>query len=247
MGSRRRDTKAELPSQPAGSNLRAASSIGEWCNGSTTGSEPVSLGSNPSSPVLIPHAPGGLRWQARWIVASSLTRRGLARHARHHLACGPLERISLGKGVGVERAIAALANRPDVLDAEPYWILHAAALSNDPGYVSGQLWGMHGDDLGISVGPSGTTNAFGSQAEKAWDAGFTGAKSVAVGIGDSNDAVANYPSNYSTLPSGSYGTSSAATRRAGISRSAALPRRPAADRPRYSPQGCSFSAEKNAA
>ena len=78
MGSRRRDTKAELPSQPAGSNLRAASSIGEWCNGSTTGSEPVSLGSNPSSPVLIPHAPGGLRWQARWIVASSLTRRGLA-------------------------------------------------------------------------------------------------------------------------------------------------------------------------
>ena len=27
--------------------------LGEWCNGSTTGSEPVSLGSNPSSPVLI--------------------------------------------------------------------------------------------------------------------------------------------------------------------------------------------------
>src|SRR5687768_12357296 len=26
--------------------------IGEWCNGSTTGSGPVSLGSNPSSPVL---------------------------------------------------------------------------------------------------------------------------------------------------------------------------------------------------
>ena len=26
--------------------------LGEWCNGSTTGSEPVSLGSNPSSPVL---------------------------------------------------------------------------------------------------------------------------------------------------------------------------------------------------
>ena len=27
--------------------------LGEWCNGSTTGSEPVSLGSNPSSPVFI--------------------------------------------------------------------------------------------------------------------------------------------------------------------------------------------------
>ena len=35
--------------------------FGEWCNGSTTGSEPVSLGSNPSSPVFISHAPRGFR------------------------------------------------------------------------------------------------------------------------------------------------------------------------------------------
>ena len=35
--------------------------LGEWCNGSTTGSEPVSLGSNPSSPVFISHAPRGFR------------------------------------------------------------------------------------------------------------------------------------------------------------------------------------------
>ncbi|MCE9629544.1 MAG: S8 family serine peptidase [Planctomycetia bacterium] len=97
---------------------------------------------------------------------------------------GPLERISLGMGVGVERAIAALVNRPDVLYVEPNWILHADALSNDPGYVSGQLWGMYGDDLGVAVGPSGTTNAFGSQAEKAWDAGFTGSNSIAIGIVD---------------------------------------------------------------
>ncbi|MEX0670963.1 MAG: S8 family serine peptidase [Pirellulales bacterium] len=97
---------------------------------------------------------------------------------------GPLERITLGKGIGVERAIAALANRPGVLSAEPNWILQAAALSNDPGYGSGQLWGMYSDDQGSTVGPSGTTNAFGSQAEKAWDGGFIGASSVAVGIVD---------------------------------------------------------------
>ena len=33
-------------------DFHSAEAFGEWCNGSTTGSEPVSLGSNPSSPVL---------------------------------------------------------------------------------------------------------------------------------------------------------------------------------------------------
>ena len=53
----RRGVAVVLPRRPA----IAAGSIGEWCNGSTTGSGPVSLGSNPSSPVL------------------ALTRRGLGR------------------------------------------------------------------------------------------------------------------------------------------------------------------------
>jgi subtilisin family serine protease len=43
---------------------------------------------------------------------------------------------------------------------------------------------MYGDDLPSASGPSGTTNAFGSQAEKAWSAGFTGSKAVVVGIVD---------------------------------------------------------------
>lgn len=97
---------------------------------------------------------------------------------------GPLERIVLDKGVGVSQAIAALANRPGVLYAEPNWILNAAAVSNDPGYTGGSLWGMYGDDAGTVVGPAGTTNSFGSHAEKAWDAGYTGSKSVVVGIVD---------------------------------------------------------------
>ena len=97
---------------------------------------------------------------------------------------GPLERIALGKGVDVERAIAALGSRRDVLFAEPNWILTASAVSNDPGYMGGSLWGMYGDDAAATVGPTGTTNTFGSQAEKAWDAGFTGSKSVVVGIVD---------------------------------------------------------------
>jgi len=98
---------------------------------------------------------------------------------------GVLERVKLGAGQTVDRAIAALANRPGVVFVEPNWKVSKAAVSNDPYYATGsQLWGMYGDDLPAASGPTGTTNQFGSQAEKAWDAGFTGSKSVVVGIVD---------------------------------------------------------------
>lgn len=97
---------------------------------------------------------------------------------------GVLERVAV-RGMPVERAIQALANRPGVLFAEPNWKLTATAVSNDPYYTtSGRLWGMYGDDQPATSGPSGTTNQYGSQAEKAWDAGYVGAKSVFVGIVD---------------------------------------------------------------
>jgi subtilisin family serine protease len=98
---------------------------------------------------------------------------------------GVLERISLGNGVSVDRALAAIRNRPGVVFAEPNFRVAASAVSNDPYYTtSSRLWGMYGDDAPAASGPSGTTNGFGSQAEKAWDAGFTGSKSVVVGIID---------------------------------------------------------------
>lgn len=100
-------------------------------------------------------------------------------------AIGVLERVAVGRGVSVEQAITRLKDRADVLFAEPNWKLSASAVSNDPYYTtSGRLWGMYGDELSTASGPSGTTNQFGSQAEKAWDAGFTGSKSVVVGIVD---------------------------------------------------------------
>lgn len=105
--------------------------------------------------------------------------------AMRSAGAGVLERISLAGGVPVDRAIQALANRPGVVFAEPNWRLSTAATSNDPYYTtSGRLWGMYGDDSPAVSGPAGTTNQFGSQAEKAWDAGFTGSKSVVVGIVD---------------------------------------------------------------
>ena len=98
---------------------------------------------------------------------------------------GALERVSLGRGVTVDRGLAALRNRPGVVFAEPNWKVTKSAVSNDPSYTTNsQLWGMYGDDLPAASGPSGTTNQFGSQAEKAWDAGYTGSRSVVVGILD---------------------------------------------------------------
>ncbi|MFM7034548.1 MAG: S8 family serine peptidase [Planctomycetia bacterium] len=98
---------------------------------------------------------------------------------------GVLQRVALGKGIGVEQAVKSLSNQPGVVFAEPNWKVSASAVSNDPYYTtSSRLWGMYGDDAPAASGPSGTTNQFGSQAEKAWDAGFTGSNSVVVGIVD---------------------------------------------------------------
>ena len=98
---------------------------------------------------------------------------------------GALERVSLGRGVTVDRAIAAVAKRPGVIFAEPNWKLSTSSVSNDPYYTtSSRLWGMYGDDQPAAAGPSGTTNQFGSQAEKAWAAGLTGSRNVYVGIVD---------------------------------------------------------------
>jgi len=52
-----------------------------------------------------------------------------------------------------------------------------AAVSNDPGYSNGSLWGMLGDTGTI-------TNAYGSQANEAWAAGHTGSMKTIVGVID---------------------------------------------------------------
>ena len=51
------------------------------------------------------------------------------------------------------------------------------AVSNDPGYVNGSLWGMYGDK-------TATVNQYGSQAGEAWAKGFTGTMKTVVGVVD---------------------------------------------------------------
>ena len=97
---------------------------------------------------------------------------------------GQMERIKLGNGVSVSQALAALANNTSVVYAEPNYLYKPSVISNDTYYTNGSLWGMHSSDTPSAVGPTGTTNAFGSQAERAWNDNIIGKSSVFVGIID---------------------------------------------------------------
>ncbi len=64
-----------------------------------------------------------------------------------------------------------------VVFAEPNWIYTHAAVSNDPYYTGGQLWGMYGDG-------TSPANQYGSQAGEAWARGNVGSKTVHIGVID---------------------------------------------------------------
>ena len=86
--------------------------------------------------------------------------------------------FELRRGASERAAIAKLEADPAVAYAEPNWRLGKLAVSNDPYYTDGRLWGMYGDRSPLR------TNAYGSQAGEAWNAGFTGSSDVVVGVID---------------------------------------------------------------
>ncbi|MFM7056515.1 MAG: S8 family serine peptidase [Planctomycetota bacterium] len=100
------------------------------------------------------------------------------------LGAGRIERLRLSAGQSVEAAVAALQADPRVSVVEPNWIYQSMAVSDDPQYTSGGLWGMYSSDSPVSAGPTGTTNEWGSQAEQVWNNGVTGSSSVIVGVID---------------------------------------------------------------
>ncbi len=91
---------------------------------------------------------------------------------------GDLVLAKLPLGIGIAAAVRGLEQDANVEFAEPNWVYHHTATSNDPYYTNGSLWGMYGDSS-----PS-KTNQYGSQAGEAWAAGNTNCKSVWVGIID---------------------------------------------------------------
>ncbi len=56
-------------------------------------------------------------------------------------------RVSLAPGRSIEQAIAALEHRPGIAFVEPNWQVSVSVVPNDAFYVSGQLWGMSGDEV----------------------------------------------------------------------------------------------------
>lgn len=77
----------------------------------------------------------------------------------------------------VLEAIANLNGTAGVSFAEPNYIYTHDAVSTDPYFKNGSLWGMYGP----STSPA---NQYGSNAATAWAAGKTGSASVVVGIID---------------------------------------------------------------
>ena len=85
--------------------------------------------------------------------------------------------LKLPAGVGVAAAVQALSGDPSIEYAEPNWTYQHTAVSNDPYYTNGSLYGMYGD----ATSPA---NQFGSQAGEAWATGHTSCGNVIVGVID---------------------------------------------------------------
>lgn len=96
-------------------------------------------------------------------------------------ADGALMRVTLAPGIGADQAIDLLSQSSGVEFAEQNWTLSTAAISNDPGYTGGSLWGMYGD----ATSPA---NVYGSQAGEAWAAGAVGSTKIVVGVIDTGIA-----------------------------------------------------------
>lgn len=90
---------------------------------------------------------------------------------------GELQRLAIPRGRTLIEAIRELESHPAVAFAEPNWIVTHQAVSNDPYYTNGSLWGMYGD----ATSPA---NQYGSQAGEAWANNHTGSSNVYVGVID---------------------------------------------------------------
>jgi subtilisin family serine protease len=114
--------------------------------------------------------------------AATSPRAAASVHARHgatvigRFATVPsLDQVRLPAGTSVDDAVRAYASDPDVLYAEPNYLVHAVALPNDPRF--GEMWDLH------NTGQSGGVPDADIDAPEAWDL-TTGDASVVVAVID---------------------------------------------------------------
>lgn len=120
-----------------------------------------------------PSSPAGARAAARARVGA----KRLETVAEATTGHGQLERVRIPPGQDLAGALEAVAADPAVAFAEPNWVYSHEAVSDDPAYGNGSLWGMYGD----ATTPA---NAFGSQAGEAWATSSPDCSTVWVGIID---------------------------------------------------------------
>lgn len=135
----------------------------------------------PTAP-LAPHAGGRIIVGFKSTASTTerigaFNRHGATSHKSLRTRGAATEVVTLPAGVSVEQALANYKADPSVRFAEPDYVLTHQAVSNDPQFTSGSLWGMQG---------AGSTpaNQFGSGAADVWAAGYTGSSSVVVGVID---------------------------------------------------------------
>lgn len=94
-------------------------------------------------------------------------------------------KLSVSKDMDLLKVAQEYAKLPGVVSVDPNWITEKFAVSNDPGYSQGWLWGMYSDDSPAQFGGPLTGNVFGSGAEEAWGANITGSSQVVIAVLDS--------------------------------------------------------------
>jgi subtilisin family serine protease len=143
--------------------------------------------------VLVQFAPGATPFQMEQVraIVGGQTREVIHTVTMQEAGAGRLERVSIGNGLAVPAAIQKLQRNRAVVFAEPNYVYQTAAVSNDTYYTNGSLWGVYSDDS-PATGPSGTTNQFGTQAEKVWAGNFTGSSNVLIAVIDEGVQV-NHP------------------------------------------------------
>ncbi len=127
----------------------------------------------PATDVLVSVEPGT---DAQGIAAAVVTVGATAApvHAVDH---GVATSAPPGGALDVPAATALPTAQPGITLAELDVKVSIAAVSNDPTYTSGGLWGMYGDTTPV-------VNAFGSQAGEAWARGNVGSTSTIIGVVD---------------------------------------------------------------
>ena len=84
-----------------------------------------------------------------------------AKAVREYKAVRDLHRVKLPTGVTVGQALSAYSKHPDILYAEPNYVVQAFATPNDPRYP--ELWGLN------NTGQTGGTPGADIRAQQAWD------------------------------------------------------------------------------